>query len=266
MKNLRHSKFVKTALVGALASAALLLHTPAIHAMEKPAVTAAPAPITMMFLGNSYIYYNNSLHNHLRKLTKSLIPKKKKKFFFKSMTISGSYLSDHAMSAEGMISRYTHKKKKGPWELVVLQGQSREPINPKKSEKFKSAAKSLDAMIQKAGAKTVLFMTWAYKAKPEMAGPLRDAYTKLGNELKALVVPTGVAFERARTENPTMELYAKDGKHPSVLGTYLVANVFFSALYGQSPVGAKYTAGLTPEEALFAQNTAWQAVSEYYGR
>ena len=206
------------------------------------------------------------MHNHLRKLTKSLISKDKKKFFFKSMTISGSYLSDHAMGAEGMISRYTHKKKKGPWELVVLQGQSREPINPKKSDKFKSAAKDLDAMIRKAGAKTVLFMTWAYKKKPEMAGPLRDAYTKLGNELNALVVPAGAAFERARLKNPNMELYAKDGKHPSVLGTYLVANVFFSALFDKSPVGAKYTAGLTPEEAAFAQNIAWRTVSEYYGR
>jgi hypothetical protein len=266
MKIVSQSSLVKTALFGALATAAILLQTPDAIAMEKPSVTAAPGPTTMMFLGNSYIYYNNSLHNHVRNLTKSMFPKKKKKFFFKSMTISGSYMSDHAMSAEGMISRYTHKKKKGPWELVILQGQSREPINPKKSDKFKSSVKSLDAMIHKAGAKTVLFMTWAYKAKPEMAGPLRVAYTNLGNELKALVVPAGVAFERARIKNPNMELYAKDGKHPSVLGTYLVANVFFSALYGQSPVGATYTAGLPPEEVAFAQNTAWKAVSEYYGR
>lgn len=50
-------------------------------------------------------------------------------------------------------------------------------------------------MIREAGSKTVLFMTWAYKDKPKMARPLADAYTKMDNELNALVVPVGLAFD-----------------------------------------------------------------------
>jgi hypothetical protein len=246
--------------------ALLILSLTSVFANEAPVVRETPAPKTMLFLGNSFIYYNNSLHNHTRKLVQSVYKETAKQFFFKSMTISGSDLADHVLSAKGMITDYKHKKKKGPWELVILQGQSREPIDQKKSDQFRASAGKLDAWIRNAGSKTVLFMTWAYKDKPDMARPLADAYTRMGNELNALVVPVGIAFDLARTENPEMELYAPDKRHPSLLGSYLAANVFFTTLYGESPVGAPYTAGLGKEEAAFAQNIAWKAVQAYFGR
>ena len=102
-------------------------------ASEAPKINDTINPSDGIFIGNSYLYYNNSLHNHFRKLTQSLEPEREKAFFFKSMTISGSDLADHAMGAEGMISAYKHKKKKGEWDFVVLQGQSREPIDKKKA-------------------------------------------------------------------------------------------------------------------------------------
>jgi hypothetical protein len=57
---------------------------------EKPAVHDAPAPKTMIFIGNSFVYYNNSLHNHMRKLVQSLDKKNAKAYFFKATTISAS--------------------------------------------------------------------------------------------------------------------------------------------------------------------------------
>lgn len=256
--------FRKNVLLVAMAVFALAVLGPRpVLADETPVVRDAPAPKTVLFLGNSYIYYNNSLHNHFRKLTQSVFKEDAKTFFFKSMTISGSYLSNHEPGADHMIEKYIHKKKKGPWDLVVLQGQSREPINKKKKDAFQKSARLLDEKIREAGAKTVFFMTWAYKNKPEMAKPLRDAYTRIGNELKALVVPVGLAFDLARTSDPDMELYAKDKRHPSLLGTYLTANVFFATLYGKSPVGAAYMAGLSDKEVKFAQMTAWKAVQAY---
>jgi hypothetical protein len=255
----------RIAMMSAIAFTVLLiLSAKAAVANEMPTVRDNPAPKTMLFLGNSFIYYNNSLHNHTRKLMQSVYKEDAKQFFFKSMTISGSYLADHMLGAKGMITDYTHKKKNGPWEVVILQGQSREPINEKKSEQFTASARQLDQWIRDAGSKTVLFMTWAYKNKPDMARPLADAYIRMGNELNALVVPVGLAFDMARTENPDMELYAKDRKHPSLLGTYLTANVFFATLYGKSPVGAPYTAEISKETTAFAQHIAWKTVRAYF--
>lgn len=249
----------------AVSALAILVSNPVLS-NEKPVVRDAPAPESVLFIGNSFIYYNNSLHSHVRKLTQSIYPKKAKGYLFKAMTISGSYLADHAPGVDHMLKDYTHKKKKGPWGLVVLQGHSREPINRKKADGFKKSARLLDRKIRDAGAKTAFFMTWAYKKKPKMAKPLSDAYTRIGNELKALVIPVGLAFDLARTSDPSMEPYIEDGKHPSVLGTYLAASVIFATLYGKSPVGAPYTAGLRKQEAEFAQTTAWKAVQTYFGK
>jgi hypothetical protein len=157
------------------------------------------------------------------------------------------------MSAAYMIKDYEHKKKMGPWDLVVLQGHSWEPFSKKRSKGFREAARKLDAMIRDAGSRTVFFMTWAYKNKPKMTQKLRDAYTSIGNELNALVVPVGLAFALARSEDPGMKVYVNGNRHPSMLGTYLAASVFYATLYGKSPVGAPYKAGLSDAEAKFAQ-------------
>jgi hypothetical protein len=150
--------------------------------------------------------------------------------------------------------------------VVILQGESRELIDEKTSEQFQASARQLDKWIREVGSKTALLMTWAYKDKPEMAQPLVEAYTRMGNELNALVMPVGLAFDMARSENPAMELYDKDQQHPSLLGSYLAANVCFATLYGQSPVGAPYRAELSEQEAAFAQRIAWKTVQTYFGR
>ena len=223
----------------------------------------APAIKTVLFLGNSFVNANKGVEHHLSKLTQSVFAGASSVFFFKSMTKGGARLSDHVRRAEDMITNFSHKKKNGPWDLVVLQGQSSEPLYGSRAVDFEDAARQLDGMIRAAGSRTAFFMTWAYKSRPQMTGPLSDAYTGVGRELDALVVPVGLAFASARSSNPTMELYAGDGKHPSLLGTYLAASVFFATLYGKSPVGASYTAGLSARQVKFAQTIAWKTVRDY---
>jgi hypothetical protein len=240
---------------------------------ESPTIRDAPAPNTVLFLGNSFVFFNNGVESHLRKLTHSvLVENPLARFFnmtpylFASKTIPGAHLYDHADNADVVLYNYWHPKKDGPWDLVVLQGQSGEPIYRNSVAGFFAAARRLDGKIRRSGSRTAFFMTWADKNRPQTARPLRDAYTRIGNELDALVVPVGVAFTLARRRDPAMELYAPYRHHPSLLGTYLAANVFFAALYGKSPVGASYTAGLSARQAEFAQTTAWRAVRFYFAK
>jgi hypothetical protein len=230
---------------------------------ESEAVWDIPEPASVLFIGNSLTYYNNSLHNHLRKMVVWNRRVDTSRVFFRSMTISGGKLSDHLSAAKPMISDYRHKRKSGPWDLVVLQGYSNEAIDPRGVENFQKSAQGLSALIRQSGSKPAFFMTWAYRDSPDMAKPLVDAYTKLGKQLDALVIPVGLAFEYARRTNPDMSLY-QDNKHPSLLGTYLAACVFYTTLYGEAPFGSVYAAGLTNEEAAFAQVTAWLAVQMYF--
>ncbi len=233
-------------------------------AQDAPIISRAPRPDAVLFIGNSFVYYNNSLHGHVRRLTHALEPKQQSRRRFKSLTISGARLEDHLLGARGMIQAFGPNEKKGAWDVVVLQGHSREAIEKDRVEAFESAARTLDEWIREIGARPVFFMTWAYADKPEMTSKLAAAYAKIANETVALVVPVGLAFERALAQQPDIVLHTEDKIHPSPLGTYLAANVFYAALYGRSPVGAKYDAGLDAQTATFAQRIAWQTVKDYY--
>jgi hypothetical protein len=56
-----------------------------------------------------------------------------------------------------------------------------------------------------------------------------------------------------------------DRRHPTLEGTYLAACTFYAALFGESPVGQPYTAGLDGTIARTLQLAAWDTVTAYYG-
>jgi len=198
------------------------------------------------------------MHGHLREMVAATGAVGQQNYIFKSMTISGGFLSDH----EGGLQTMLASRK---WDVVVLQGQSTEAMaGDKHVDKFVASARAYDQAIRASGAKTAFFMTWAYQDKPEMTAPIAEGYLKIGNELDALVVPVGLAFERAIKELPTLILHHTDKQHPSLAGTYLAACTFFAALYGKSPVGNSYVAGLDKDTAAFLQDVAWRTVRSFY--
>jgi hypothetical protein len=97
-----------------------------------------------------------------------------------------------------------------------------------------------------------------------MTKPLAEAYTSIANELDALVVPVGLAFERSLQNRPEFALLISDDRHPTLAGTYLIACTFYAALTGKTPVGLKTDSGLG-EQARYLQTVAWDTVKEFYG-
>jgi hypothetical protein len=148
---------------------------------------------------------------------------------------------------------------------VVLQGYSNGPITKGYAEPFRQSARQYAADIRADGGEPVFFMTWAYTGKPEMTQRLDDAYTAIGKELNAMVVPVGRAFASALKERPDLHLVVADLKHPTLAGTYLATCTFYAALHGETPVGGAYTAGLSDADALFLQQVAWDSWQAYSG-
>ncbi len=220
----------------------------------------APAADTgarnVLFVGNSFTYYNNSLHNHYRALLRSALPEVAAAGRARIMTISGGQLPEHRAGLPAMLASEN-------WDVVVLQGHSRGPIEPETAAAFRQAARDYAGLIRARGAEPVFFMTWAYTDKPEMTALLDAAYTGIGEELGARVVPVGLAFARATAERPDIALRTADARHPSLAGSYLAACTFFAALQGRSPQGIEYTAGLDLEVAAYLQQLAWQTVDDY---
>jgi len=224
---------------------------------DQPFIAGMEPPQSILFVGNSFTFFNNAIYTHLRKLLVAQDPSNREKVFLKSMTISGANLVDHR---SGLSQLLTSRN----WDVVVLQGQSREPIDDATAPGFQSTARVFSEAIRLRGAEPVLFMTWAYADRPEMTTQLAKAFRRLGKKLDVPVIPVGLAFAQARAQISGVVLYDPDQKHPSLGGTYLAAAVFYASLYGISPLELGYDAGLDGDLARKLRQIAWQTVQEYY--
>ena len=228
-----------------------------------------------LWVGNSFFYYNNSMHNHVGNLARAADPKGR--FRGTSVTISGSGMDWHDMESyfrPGGIGRYSFvgdneivfNKPGRQYDAVIMMDCSQCPIHPQLKNVFHEYARKQSEIAVKHGARPIFFMSWAYKDKPEMTAQLAEQYTIAGNNNDALVIPAGLAFARAIAKRPDLELYQPDKRHPSLAGTYLAACTTYAAITGKSPVGNTYLADLDPRIASFLQLTAWETVQEYLGR
>ncbi|NBR27816.1 MAG: hypothetical protein EBT83_05300, partial [Betaproteobacteria bacterium] len=98
-------------------------------------------------------------------------------------------------------------------------------------------------------------------AGPEFLAWAEPVLARLGVYPHADLVPANAIKKR-----PDLELYQPDKRHPTLAGTYLAATTAYAALYGKSPVGNTYTAGLDAATAGFLQTVALETVQEYLGR
>jgi hypothetical protein len=260
-----------------LALVTLLLLSPELApAQTKPTRTrlAGEPPRAVLWVGNSFFYYNDSMHGHLRELTRGMEPRVALRGT--SVTISGSGLDWHDVASylRGGIGRYSFvgdnqivfDEPGRQFDTVLMMDCSQCPIHPQLEGTFRETVKKDSAVVVQYGARPALFMSWAYQDRPEMTAQLAEAYTRAGNANDALVVPAGLAFARALAARPGLQLYQPDKRHPSLAGTYLAACTVYASLFGRSPSRSSYTAGLPAELAAFLQATAWEATQAYYAK
>jgi hypothetical protein len=137
----------------------------------------------------------------------------------------------------------------GGYDYVVLQKQSTLPV--KNAERMAANVRLFDEVIERIGGKTVLYMTWAREHAPEHQEVIADAYNSIGHEFHALVVPSGIIWQKFRAEHDKPVLYDTDGSHPSPAGSYLVACVFLATLFGPGRIRPESRpSGLEKSEAL----------------
>ncbi len=228
----------------------------------------APSPTAKMdgenksvvMYGNSFTHYNKGLSKRLHDLTSSILPNNAEGYTYRSMTRSGAYLGSHENRLHDQSTRQL-------WDVVVFQGHSMEPISPKKSKReyFEKSAKKMSKIAHSAGSKVVYLMTWARKKHPEQTQDISKAYQEIAKETGGYVAPVGLAFEQSMKKYPEIELYRRDGRHPSLEGTYLAAAVFFATLYNRSPLGGAIPVdtNMSDKTARRLQMVAWETVQSF---
>lgn len=263
------------AMLAAIALAATCVAGDPARAQTRPAVRDAGVvdPASAIYIGNSFFYYNNSLHGHVGRLVALGMPGHR--FRSSSVTISGSGFDWHDVESyfrPNGIGTYSfdagnnvvfNDPRQKLFDVAIMMDCSQCPIHPTLKTVFADYAKRHSDTVRKHGAKPIFFMSWAYADKPEMTAELAEAYTRAANEHGAFVIPAGLAFARSIARKPELNLYVADKRHPSLAGTYLAAATTYAALFRRSPVGIDYTAGLDPATARHLQEVAWETVEAF---
>jgi hypothetical protein len=226
-------------------------------------------PERVLYIGNSYLYYNDSLHNHVRRMLEEFYVNEIDTSNYKSVTISGSRSWHHNIDYP-----IEHKNlgAENPFQLVIFQGGSGETETAPERKIFADTAKDVINIIHKSGAEAALYMIHAYvephkNKNPNMIEDIKKMYIDAGNENNALVIPVGIAFENAYKAKPAIELHKPfDGSHPSLLGTYLAACVVFASITHQSPleISYNYYDEISNTDKTFLQEVAHKTVEDFF--
>jgi len=199
----------------------------------------------ILFLGNSYTYYND-----LPAMVRSLASAVGLSATTSSNTPGGQTFQGHTSSSTSTINS-------GNWDVVVLQEQSQKPAFPQ-SYVYQTSLLDSMALVNAIRSKDpctvpVFHQTWGRLngdsqfcgQLPElctyegMQDRLTDSYSTFASTNQpASVAPVGEAFRGFG--DTRQSLYSGDGSHPSREGSYLAACTLLETIWGVSCVGNSY--------------------------
>jgi len=235
-----------------------VLTSQSVFAEDKKAVPGSPTklsnPKKVLFVGNSFTYWNKGLWHHMEQLVRCRTGKQ----VFKADRVVRGGASLKVMwektKARVMISEEAY-------DIVVLQ----EDIPETNIESFYKYARKFDSLIRQSGARPVFFMAWAYKRLDWISmKEIASAHRTIGAQLGARIAPVGIAWEKAMKERPGVNMYARDKEHPSIQGTYLALYVLYSTIFQENPLKLEYlpkkNGNMTAGEANWLRKVAWATV------
>lgn len=219
-------------------------------------------PTRVLFVGNSYTHYND-----MPGLFQKIAESKGEKVITEMDARSSHTFKMHSRRPE--LFEHIRKSK---WDYVVLQGFSRE-LSFSKEYMDTASVPYFEMILDSVYAnnpctKVLLYMTWGYRigfaereeidSYEKMSDAVRNGYEYLARKYDLAIVPVGDVYRQVKANEDVSLfpcLYQKDDQHPSVFGSYVVANTFYSAIFRNSPINA-YHKGISREDAQIVQNMA----------
>jgi hypothetical protein len=245
---------VKASLAGALVTFALA--SCAATSTEAPAELPEP-PGTVLFVGNSFTFWNQGLWTHMQELTAAR---------GEGLGAETSRVVRGGASLRVLWKRTKAKEKisEGGYDVVVLQ----EDLPETKVTDFHKYAALFDAHTRDAGSRLIFFMSWDYERLGWISmDEIIAEHKRMARELDAEVAPCGYAWQRAMAERPEVDFYSGDREHQSWYGTILNLYVIYSTIYGESPESLEFTppekSEVTAEEDAWLRRVAWGAYQSW---
>lgn len=180
----------------------------------------------VLFVGNSQTFYNS-----LTKILEALADSAGEPLLETAEVAFPSYsLEDHWFDG-----RAAATIRKGGWHRVVLQQgassvEGNRQLLIQYAQKFDSVARTVDG-------RSALYMVWPSSDRQVDFDRVSESYRLAAEAVDGLLFPVGDAWREAWRLDPEAPLYASDGLHATVAGSYLAALVMYAVLYRKSPVG-----------------------------
>ena len=186
----------------------------------------------ILFIGNSFTFYWN-----LPLVVEAMANERNYNYDITQSTASGSSLKDHWFENDELKSKTLIAT--GRYDRVVLQDHSLNPLqNLVESRRY-----FIDFIewVKANNGAPYIYATWMYKGisnnNYNVVDPIQDALQPVADKTGAVMVPIDQAFRTIQKRHPNIPIFMSDNKHPSPVGTYLAACVYFRIFTGESPLG-----------------------------
>lgn len=211
----------------------------------------------VLFIGNSYTGANDLplLINNMAESTGDVL-------IYDANIPGGARLMDHAVNPTTL-----NKINSDNWDYVVLQAQSQETAlsETQMETEVYPYAESLSNAIREnnACAQPMFYMTWGREngdpinceylpwmcSYEEMDDVISATYTSMTESNEAKLAAVGKVWRYLIENQPSLHLYANDGSHPSLTGSYVAAAVFYTMIYKKDPTEITWNADLSENDA-----------------
>ena len=226
----------------------------------------------VLFLGNSYTYYNDlpSMVNNMATSTGDVL-------IYDSNTVGGYRFSDHAVNTTSLA-----KINSNTWDYVTLQGQSQE-TSKSESTMQTSVYPYVTTLCNAIRANNecsqpLFYMTWGRQngdfnncsnlpwvcTYEGMDDAIKTTYLYMADANDAEVTPVSAVWRYLRTNNSAMNLYNADESHPSVLGSYVAACAFYTMIYKKDPTFITWNSTISASDALTIKAAVKTIVYDLY--
>ena len=176
----------------------------------------------LLFIGNSHTYYN-AMPDIVRRLFEAT----GQKTHVTMLTEGGKNLAYHTGTHNTVFNLRC-----GKYDVVVAQDKagSFDPVA------FRTAAKTLKEMADKAGSALYLYMPWTARENRAQQNAMTDAYSEFCRANGCFFAPVGEVFGRLLLTEPAEMLYREDGAHATPFGSYVAAVTIFYTVTGRKRI------------------------------
>jgi hypothetical protein len=229
----------------------------------------------VLFIGNSYTASNNLVQmiaNMAQSTGDSLV--------YDTHTPGGNRFLNHAANPTVF-----NKIRANNWDFISLQGQSQEVAFDSLTfyrDVYPNVKILCDTIrSQNACSQPLLFTTWGRQngdalncallpymcTYQGMDSALTANYTLLAQVNQTEMSPVGPVWRYIRNQFPNLNLYAPDGSHPSLAGSYAAACTFYTMIFKKDPTSINWNSSLSNAVAdslkMAAKRIAYDSLAKW---